>query len=607
MVAFSAIIAMSQVAEGKFSSSRSSSSSSRSTYSNRSSASSVYNRGSSSSSSGSKKATTNTSSTGASGSKQSSTSTQQSGTGSQNKATTVTTTTTPKATYSNQSKSPLTSGAKQTALTKGSRFDRNTSVAMSKEKAAQSKLAYQTEQAKFKQPAPKPTATVEARRTEYNKSPIFSRSHRSSNYSADDHYARRDSYYRSSGWSTPTYVYMSQPSFGMWDAMFWWWILDNNDSKTVHNHYNDPGFQEWKSEAERLSKDNLELAAKLGVMENEIKDMEKKGVARDPNYLPEGVDPEVALSLEAMAIRSPEEPTIKVATGVSGGNYERFGKIFSGSVQGVKVETVPSAGSLENLKNLQAGKVDAAIVQSDTFEVLNAQTGNLSPVDGMQATLYSEYVMLLVADNSKIKSIEDLNNNNKVFIGPKGSGTSVTWQGFCLADSRYKNIPTENLDYDQAFKSVASNPDQAALVVIGVDSTLLSSSRTNGLKLVPVNDNDLVGKKDSDGNQIYDSLWIEKSAYPHLLSNDLETLSIDAVWILLTDWVNGYDVGAFDSVNYGVAESISSMHVRNIETTHSNLPKILMWLIIGVLSIGAVVLFVTKFNVTGGRQQGYSH
>ena len=91
-------------------------------------------------------------------------------------------------------------------------------------------------------------------------------------------------------WTAPTYVYHSSPSFGAWDAMFMWMMLDNINNasyaRTAYNHSDDPAFREWRKEAEELAKDNEELKAKLDAMDEKVSSMTGE---KDPNYLPEDV------------------------------------------------------------------------------------------------------------------------------------------------------------------------------------------------------------------------------------------------------------------------------------------------------------------------------
>jgi hypothetical protein len=137
-------------------------------------------------------------------------------------------------------------------------------------------------------------------------SPAFSR-YSGRFHSYDDYYYQRNSYYSGFGWQPPGYIYHSRPSFGMWDAMFLWFMLDSlsNASHAMwfHNHYDDPGYQQWRQEADRLATDNADLRAKLADLDARQKTLE--GQPRDPNYMPSDAKPELALASE----NAVEQPT----------------------------------------------------------------------------------------------------------------------------------------------------------------------------------------------------------------------------------------------------------------------------------------------------------
>src|SRR5690606_2899307 len=104
----------------------------------------------------------------------------------------------------------------------------------------------------------------------------------------------------SRGWSPAPYVYRSAPRFGIWDGLFLWFLLDNLTSPGYadffHNHQNDPGYQQWRQEANRMAADNSELREKLAALDAKL--AQQQDQPRDPNYLPPDTPREVALADE---------------------------------------------------------------------------------------------------------------------------------------------------------------------------------------------------------------------------------------------------------------------------------------------------------------------
>ncbi len=107
-------------------------------------------------------------------------------------------------------------------------------------------------------------------------------------------------YYSRKGYSPSDYYYRSYRSFGIWDSLFLWMMLDriNNPhySMFYYSHSDDPDVKTFIEEARELSEENEELKEKLDTMEREVHNLKLSGVVPDPNYIPEDVSPELAHS-----------------------------------------------------------------------------------------------------------------------------------------------------------------------------------------------------------------------------------------------------------------------------------------------------------------------
>lgn len=84
------------------------------------------------------------------------------------------------------------------------------------------------------------------------------------------------------GWGYGAY------SVGIWDVFF----LSTVSHMFWYHHWHDPSLQQ------ALRKDNLMQKEELARLEARVKELEAKGVPRDPNYLPPEVDPDLAYSKE---------------------------------------------------------------------------------------------------------------------------------------------------------------------------------------------------------------------------------------------------------------------------------------------------------------------
>jgi hypothetical protein len=114
----------------------------------------------------------------------------------------------------------------------------------------------------------------------------------------------RGGWYGDRGWAPPPFN-IGNRNFGIWDGLFLWALLSNLNRPGAgdwfHNNQNDPGYQEWRREAERQAQDNADLRQKLDELDRQLK--EREGQPRTPGALPPDVPPDVA---EAQPTRTPD-------------------------------------------------------------------------------------------------------------------------------------------------------------------------------------------------------------------------------------------------------------------------------------------------------------
>ena len=447
----------------------------------------------------------------------------------------------------------------------GSKFDEQLVQRMQRQRAAESLKVYRGEQQRFKQPVAPPSQGEVAGNPVYQKAKTYSK------FDYGNYYTRRDNYYGATGWSPPAYVYRSSPSFGVWDALMWWMILDNlgnrQYSSAAYHHADDPGYRQWRQEADRLAQDNQELKAKLARLDAEVKQQESEGLARDAAYLPPGMPPEVALASSVLAKKEPVKPKLRFATGQKGGNYDKFSHLLQTEAAkvNIEVELIGTAGAMENLQKLLANNADAALVQSDVLALKQKKFPGQSLISE-QAPMYRETVQLVANRGSGIKSIKDVDpQKHVIFIGPEDSGTAITWEGLCLQDEHYGKIPVKHADYTTALKEVETNPNALMMIVSGFRSDYLQQAEqfakeTGKLRLVAVDDWDFNDKQDEHGNSIYSFVKIPSNTYPSLQKGwiwgrKVETLAVMAVLVLRDDWVKRYGANALDALSLAVARA----------------------------------------------------
>jgi len=81
--------------------------------------------------------------------------------------------------------------------------------------------------------------------------------------------------------------------------MFLWFMLRQASGPTfMYNHQNDPGVKAFREEADKLAADNADLKKQLADLDAKMDTLRQDGVKPDPNAMPKGVDPSVALAAE---------------------------------------------------------------------------------------------------------------------------------------------------------------------------------------------------------------------------------------------------------------------------------------------------------------------
>jgi len=277
-----------------------------------------------------------------------------------------------KKTSTKTTKATTKSGFKSTASKpKSSKFASPTVAA--KQKKAAAKANHTKYVAKFKKPVSKaPISTADKKRYSNNK---FISS--SQGYNRSTRLDRRTSYYTS--YHPSPYVYQSQSSFGMWDGMAMWYMLDNindrNYYQMAYHQQNNAGFQEWRREANRLSADNAELKAKLANLDNQVNGM--SGTVIDESYAPEGVDRDILLSERVI---SAVKPKLNICSGSSGGVYFTYAnKMKNALADGFDVTVLPTRGTLDNLNDLETSKCDMALVQRDGYDLYSICANAVDP------------------------------------------------------------------------------------------------------------------------------------------------------------------------------------------------------------------------------------
>lgn len=138
---------------------------------------------------------------------------------------------------------------------------------------------------------------------------------------------------------------------------------------------------------------------------------------------------------------SSDSNSIGLGTGDEGGTYYEYGKKLSDIDPTISLKS--TAGSEANLRLLDKGFVDAAIVQSDSVDITSM---NCAALTG----LYTEAVQLVARNDVGINSINDL-RGKRVSVGESESGVVRNSQQLLLtAGMTFDDIIVSNLPFSDA-------------------------------------------------------------------------------------------------------------------------------------------------------------
>jgi TRAP-type uncharacterized transport system substrate-binding protein len=169
---------------------------------------------------------------------------------------------------------------------------------------------------------------------------------------------------------------------------------------------------------------------------------------------------------------------------------------------------------------------------------------------------------LIVNKNSNIYASTDMFGGKYTVCMPKSSGSSVSWVFLASQNLGHETINVEYTNtYAECLDKVAKDPKMVMFLVSGSNSPILKKAdKMDKFRLASVYGQNPESKVDAKGNKIYTLYTIPKSTYPNMQyrwywNRSIDTIGVDAVLVLKTDWVKKYGQEAFDSLTLSVLET----------------------------------------------------
>jgi TRAP transporter TAXI family solute receptor len=173
---------------------------------------------------------------------------------------------------------------------------------------------------------------------------------------------------------------------------------------------------------------------------------------------------------------------IVLATGQPGGVYDSFGREYQKRLgaQGLKVELVNTAGSVDNFRRIIEGKADIAFAQSGTYQVVNDPQHKVSGL----AAIYYEPLWIFTKRDIRMEDRMSYRPES-VAVGPKGSGTEaiakaiIAEQGYDITAPAIVNLSAA----DARRQLIEGKLDVAFFVTSYRDGGILELLRHKNLRL----------------------------------------------------------------------------------------------------------------------------
>lgn len=270
---------------------------------------------------------------------------------------------------------------------------------------------------------------------------------------------------------------------------------------------------------------------------------------------------------------APAGPTVSgdfiMATGGTSGTYYAFGGVICQVLNGATGSNITAnstGASVENVRLLESGDADLAIVQTDiqayavggnTLETFEGQA-----VDNVMAiaSLYPE-VVHCVTTNMNINTVADL-KGKVVSMGAPGSGTRANAEQFLEAYGlTVADVQVRDLSFAESGSALQDGTIDAAFVVAGApNSAITELSVSKPVKIVSIGDAERTAIIEK--YPYYADYTVDKDVYK--TEADATTLAIKAVLICRAE-MSEDDVYALTKALFENQPELASAHAKGAE------------------------------------------
>ena len=226
---------------------------------------------------------------------------------------------------------------------------------------------------------------------------------------------------------------------------------------------------------------------------------------------------------------------LTITTGDQAGTYYPIGnkiaEILNENMKSVQFKSESSNGSIDNIKRLQEGKADLAIIQNDIayYAANEVEMFKGNKFDNLRAiaSLYPEACQFITLETSGIKSIEDL-EGKKVAVGANNSGTEANARQILEAYSiTYNDIDEQFMSFAESANALKAGEVDAAFITAGCPTKAVQDiASQQKIRILPISNEKATIL--SGLYPYYTKITIPQNTYDNL-NEDIQTIAVRAL------------------------------------------------------------------------------
>lgn len=205
--------------------------------------------------------------------------------------------------------------------------------------------------------------------------------------------------------------------------------------------------------------------------------------------------------------------------------------------ENIVCEVVATNGSIENLKLLQQGKIDLALVQANIAVEAYEGIGYYSDKGKMQnlrqlLNLHDEFFTVIVKDEDKIKFFADI-DGKRITNGPEYSSSNITYDAMCSLYKFAKEPINTDINYEDSIDKLCPKEIDAIIMMVGHPNPLVNLI-ANRCEIDFVSIENAKIAELIQQNRAFRKAELHKGLYPGI-TDDQTTVKVSAILVTRND------------------------------------------------------------------------